>query len=137
MKLEEVLYLEYNMTRIKSKSEKRLIIEGLVNGKSANFLIDTGASIALISESHRRKYDLQRGRVYNGTIIGAGGEMGTCHLCDTFPIIYGKPFTQFILTDIDNIINSIRRETGIEIIGIISRMKIKKRNKKNQKYIKK
>ena len=108
------------MIRIKSKSDKRLIIEGLVNGKSANFLIDTGASIALISESHRRKYDLQRGRVYNGTIVGAGGEMGICYICNTFPVINGRPFSQFILTDIDNIINSIERETGIEIIGIIS-----------------
>ncbi|WP_299230234.1 aspartyl protease family protein [uncultured Bacteroides sp.] len=108
------------MKRVKSKSEKRLIIEGLVNGKSANFLIDTGASIALISESHRKKFDLKRSRIYNGTIIGAGGDIGTCYVCDTFPIINGKPFPQFILADIDNIINSIKRETGIEILGIIS-----------------
>ena len=108
------------MTRIKSKSNKRLIIEGLVNGKSANFLIDTGASIALISESHRRKYDLQRGRVYNGTIIGAGGEMGVCYICNTFPVINGRQFSQFLLANIDSVISSIRRETGIEILGIIS-----------------
>ena len=120
MNLEEVLYLEYNMTRIKSKSEKRLIIEGLVNGKSANFLIDTGASIALISESHRRKYDLKRGRPFNGMIVGAGGELSTSYICDTFPVINGRPFSQFILTDIGNIIESIERETGVEIIGIIS-----------------
>lgn len=108
------------MDKIKSKSEKRLIIEGQVNGKSAFFLMDTGASIALISDSHRKKFDLKRGRVYNGTIIGAGGEMGTCYICDTFPIINGKPFSQFILADISGVIQSIKRETGIEIIGIIS-----------------
>ena len=108
------------MIQIKSKSEKRLIIEGIVNGKSANFLIDTGASIALISESHRKKFDLKRGRMYNGTIIGAGGEIGMCYICDTFPIINGKQFSQFILTDMSGIIQSIERETGIEILGIIS-----------------
>ena len=39
------------MTKVNSKSDKRLIVEGSVNGKSANFLVDTGASIALISEN--------------------------------------------------------------------------------------
>ena len=108
------------MLKIKSKSDKRLIIEGIVNGKSANFLIDTGASIALISESHRKKYNLKRGRTFNGTILGAGGELSSCTICNTFPIINGKPFSQFVLTDISGIIQSIKRETGIEILGIIS-----------------
>lgn len=105
---------------MKSKSDKRLIIEGLVNGKSANFLIDTGASIALISESHRRKYGLVKGNRYNGSIIGAGGNINDVYICNTFPVLGGKPFSQFVMANIDDIIESIREETGIEIIGIIS-----------------
>lgn len=108
------------MDKIRSKSDKRLIIEGLINGKSGNFLIDTGASIALISEDAKKKYGLKCGRRYNGTIVGAGGELGTAYMCDTFPIINNKPFSQFVMVDISNIIDSIKRETGIEIIGIIS-----------------
>lgn len=108
------------MIEIKSKSDKRLIIEGLINNKSANFLIDTGASIALISKDAKKKYNLKCGKRYNGSIVGAGGELGDTYICDTFPIINNKPFSQFIIVDISDIISSIKKETGIEIIGIIS-----------------
>ena len=56
------------MITINSKSNKRLIIEGLVNDKKANFLIDTGASIALIDKSKAKKYKLVSGREYNGNV---------------------------------------------------------------------
>ena len=36
------------MKKVKSLSEERLIIEGLVNGKEAYFLIDTGASVGMM-----------------------------------------------------------------------------------------
>ena len=108
------------MKKTKSKSDKRLIIEGTVNGIEVNFLIDTGASIALISESHRRKYGLVKGNRYNGSIIGAGGNISESYICNTFPVINGRQFSQFLIVDIDTIISSIKRETGIEIVGIIS-----------------
>ena len=44
------------MGRIKSKSEKRLIVEGQVNGKLAYFLLDSGASVGLIDKSKKKKY---------------------------------------------------------------------------------
>ena len=81
------------MVEIKSKSDKRLIIEGLVNDKSANFLIDTGASIALISKDAKKKYNLKCGKRYNGPIVGAGGELGDAYMCDTFPIINNRSFS--------------------------------------------
>ena len=71
------------MKRIKSISDKRLIVEGLVNGKAANFLVDTGASLALMDYGQRRKYDLAVGKSYHGTIVGAGGEMRTVKYCNT------------------------------------------------------
>ena len=108
------------MVEIKSKSDKRLIIEGLINNNTANFLIDTGASIALISKDAKKKYNLKCGKRYNGSIVGAGGELGDTYMCDTFPIINNKSFSQFIMVDISDIISSIKKETGIEIIGIIS-----------------
>ena len=108
------------MDKIKSKSDKRLIIEGTVNGIKVNFLIDTGASVALISESHKRKLGLIEGKPFNGSLIGAGGNISGVYICNTFPVINGKQFSQFLITDIDTIISSIKRETGIEIVGIIS-----------------
>ena len=108
------------MEKIKSESEKRLIVEGLVNGKKAYFLIDTGASVGIIDHDQRKHYDLAVGRRYNGAIVGAGGEMRNVRHCDTFLYIKDKAVPQFLLADISGVVESIRRETGIEILGIIS-----------------
>lgn len=108
------------MKRIKSLSDKRLIIEGLVHGKPARFLLDSGASVALIDKDKKKEYGLKEGRRYNGTLIGAGGEMHNVRHCDTFVEFEGKTITQFLLADISGVVESIKRETGIEIIGIIS-----------------
>lgn len=107
------------MTEIKSKSDKRLIVEGLVNDQVAYFLMDTGASVSLIDKNQRKDYDLLVGGKYNGSIIGAGGSVGTTHICNTFVNIGGKLFAQFLLTDIESIVDSIEHETGIRILGII------------------
>lgn len=107
------------MERIKSKSEKRLIIEGKVNGKAAYFLLDSGASVGLMDDNQRRDYDLVKGRRYNGTLVGAGGEI-SARYCDTFVEFEGKMIPQFLLADISGVVSSIKRETGIEILGIIS-----------------
>lgn len=106
--------------RIKSETEKRLIVEGQVNGKSAYFLIDTGASVGLIDKAKKKKYGLKEGFRYHGTLIGAGGEMKDVKHCDTFVEFEGKTIPQFLLADISNVVKSIKRETGIEILGIIS-----------------
>ena len=108
------------MKRIKSISDKRLIIEGKVNDKTAYFLLDTGASIALIDNGKRKKYGLKEGKRYNGTIVGAGGEMRNVRHCDTFVHFEDRVIPQFLLADIGGVVNSIERETGIEILGIIS-----------------
>jgi predicted aspartyl protease len=107
------------MITINSKSDKRLIVECDVGGKTANFLIDTGASLGLIDDNQRKKYNLIVGRKYNGTVIGAGGELTNPYICNTIVKLKDKSITQFILTDIDNIVDSIKRETGIKILGII------------------
>ena len=108
------------MKRIKSMSEKRLIVEGKVNGKDAYFLIDTGASVGMIDYGKRYDYDLKVGRRYGGTLIGAGGEMRNVKHCDTFVNLEDKVVPQFLLADISEVVKSIKRETGIEILGIIS-----------------
>lgn len=108
------------MERIKSESEKRLIVEGKVNGKAAFFLLDSGASVGLVDDNQRSDYGLVKGRRYNGTLVGAGGEMRNVRHCDTFVEFHGKKIPQFLLADISGVVESIKRETGIEILGIIS-----------------
>lgn len=108
------------MKRTSSISDKRLIVEGQVNGKAACFLVDTGASVGLMDENQRDDYGLVIGRRFEGTIIGAGGEMRNVRHCDTFVHFGGKVIPQFLLADIGGVVKSIKKETGIEILGIIS-----------------
>lgn len=108
------------MKRIKSISDERIIVEGKVNGKEAFFLVDTGASVGLMDSNQRDDYGLVRGRKYSGTIVGAGGEMRNVRHCDTFVHFGGKVIPQFLLADISGVVKSIKKETGIEILGIIS-----------------
>lgn len=108
------------MKQINSKSEKRLIIEGIVNGKTANFLLDTGASVGLIDDTKVKKYDLAAGKRFNGTLVGAGGEMRNIRHCNTFVNVGGRDIPQFLIADIESVVKSIKKETGLEILGIIS-----------------
>lgn len=108
------------MIELKSKSTKRLIIEGIVNGKAANFLIDTGASVGLIDDTQVKRYGLSVGKRFNGTLVGAGGEMCNIKHCNTFVEVGGKSIPQFLIADIEGVVKSIKRETGVEILGIIS-----------------
>ena len=114
------------MKQFKSLSDKRLIIEADVNGKKGFFLIDTGASVGLIAEDKVKKFDIVRGRKYPGSLVGAGGEMEDVYYCNKLVRFGGKDIPQFLITDISGVRNSIERETGIEILGIIglSQMKI-------------
>lgn len=114
------------MKQFKSLSDKRLIIEAEVNGKKGFFLIDTGASVGLIAEDKVKKFDIVRGRKYPGSLVGAGGEMEDVYYCNTLVRFGEKDIPQFLITDISGVRNSIERETGIEILGIIglSQMKI-------------
>ena len=113
------------MIQINSKSTKRLIIEGIVNDKAANFLIDTGASVGLIDDTQVKKYGLLVGKRFNGTLVGAGGEMCNIKHCNTFVEVGGKSIPQFLIADIEGVVKSIERETGIKILGIISLSQMK------------
>lgn len=106
--------------RIKSLSEKRLIVQGKVNNKTAQFLIDTGACVGLIDKDQVKEYGLLRGKRYSGRLIGVGGEMDNVRHCDTFVHIEDRVIPQFLLADISEVVKSIKRETGVEVLGIIS-----------------
>ena len=108
------------MDRIKSKSNKRLIIEVEVNGKEANMLIDTGASVGFFDSNQRKKFGLIEGKDYQGTLVGAGGTVRKVKHCNTMANLQGRTFPQFLLADIGSVVKSVENETGIKILGIIS-----------------
>ena len=102
-------------------TNKRPIIECHIGGKPAAFLLDTGASIAFIDPSYIREYKLIKGKKYHGTVIGAGGSLKDIYYCDSLvDLPNGKIIGQFLLSNISEVINSIKQETGITIVGIIS-----------------
>ena len=108
------------MKRVKSETDKRLIVEVKVNGKSAYMLIDTGASAGMIDVNQADDFDVVVGNKYCGSIVGAGGEMQDVRHTHTMAEFEGKKIPQFLLADISNIVRSIKRETGVKILGIIS-----------------
>ena len=104
------------METIKSVSNKRIIVPGMINGREYYFLVDTGASTNLISEKVR---GLDIGKRFGGSIEGAGGSI-RARICNTFVKIGGKDFSQFLATNLNNLIASIAEETNVEIAGIIA-----------------
>lgn len=106
---------------MKLLSNKRPIIECKIGGKPAAFLLDTGAAVAFIDRAFVRDYLLIEGKRYHGKIIGAGGAVNGVKYCNSFvELPNGKQIAQFLLADISNIRESIKQDTGINIVGIIS-----------------
>lgn len=102
-------------------SNKRPIIECHIGGKPAPFLLDTGASVAFIDREFINEYALAEGKRYHGSIVGAGGEMRGARYCNSFVTLpNGKDIGQFLLADISAVRESIKEETNVEIVGIIS-----------------
>ena len=108
------------MYRVKSESNKRLIVRVKVNDKDAYMLLDTGASVGFFDINQKKKFGLIEGKPYNGTLVGAGGEVQKVKYCNTMANIQGRTIPQFLLADISSVIKSVESETGIKILGIIS-----------------
>lgn len=109
---------------MQSLSKKRLIVEATVNGYTAPFLIDTGATVGLIDRTRINEFRINQGPKYNGTLVGAGGKMRGVRYCYSLAVLTdgdkSKSIGQFLLADIDAIVESIEAQTGIRILGIIS-----------------
>ena len=102
-------------------STKRPIVECTIGGKPAAFLLDTGASVAFIDRGFINEYALAEGKKYHGKVMGAGGEMRGVRYCNSFVTLpNGREVAQFLLADISAVRASIKEETGIDIVGIIS-----------------
>lgn len=71
---------------IKSLSDKRFIIPAFINDKPYNFLLDTGATVGLVS---KRIKGLNKGAKFPTPLVGAGGEF-TAYYCRNFVRIGDK-----------------------------------------------
>lgn len=102
-----------------SESDKRIIVRGEINGLPACMLVDTGAVAGILSKDIAKKFGLQVNKGKKFKLQGAGGDFDAC-LCETPLMLGGRPIYQFLVADISNLVDSIRKETGVEIAGIIS-----------------
>lgn len=99
----------------------RLLLPLKVNGKSVYFLVDTGASIALVDITKTKELGYKLGSKLSSTIVGAGGEASDVyHTKDLDVDLNGHKLYQFVATNIDNIKKSIKQNTNYEIFGILS-----------------
>lgn len=109
--------------------DNRPLIPIKVNGKSVYFLIDTGASIALVDIKKQKQLGFTLGSKLAGTIVGAGGETSEAYHVKKLDVdLNGNKIYQFVATDIDNIKASIKNSTGYDIFGIISYKQMKDLN---------
>lgn len=102
---------------LKSESDKRLIIQGHINDKKAYMLIDTGATVGMFHKKAVKSYKIVMSN-HSVSLVGAGGEF-TAYVSNTPFILADKPIYQFVVSDISDVVNSIKRQTGIEIAGVI------------------
>ena len=113
------LVLNIKDMELKSKTDKRIIIEGQVNGNTLYLLVDTGASVGLIDYNQIRMYGIKKGREFPSYLVGASGRMDAWH-CYQLVEIGSKEVGQFLIADIGDVVESIESETGITISGILS-----------------
>ena len=108
-------------------TDKRPIIKVSINGHETAALVDTGASLSIVSESDMSKLKFKKGVTLGGTIIGLdGSEQSMYHTGKDFDFkVEGLPAYQFVIGNIDAIKSSIKKETGIEISAIIGYPTIK------------
>lgn len=100
---------------LKLQTRKRPIIEAVLNGRKIMLLVDTGASVGMIDESVKGLHTSHR----TLPIIDASGDEIRCGVLNDFVKVGGKDVAQFISSDLSGIRGSIRRETGIDIQGIL------------------
>ena len=111
-----ILLSEQPMTTIQSKTDKRLIVDVVVNGRQLPMLIDTGATVGLISDKiEGLTIDRKRQPVKFQGLDG----VSKGRRCYTIATLAGKIINQFLVADIEEIQESILQETGITIYGIV------------------
>ena len=108
-------------------TDKRPVIKVSINGQETAALVDTGASLSIVSESDMGKFKFKRGSKMTGSVIGLDGtEQSMYHTGKDFNFeVEGIAAYQFVIGNIDAIKSSIKKETGIEISAIIGYPTIK------------
>ena len=99
------------------------IVKGVLNGKMAYFLLDTGSDLTILDAGSARKYGFKtiqsKGKVL--MIEGLGGSHRDFRRATGLKLFMDESliYTHFFAFDLSNIVNSLNANTGMKIVGII------------------
>lgn len=107
-------------------SDSRPLVEVEINGRSAVMLVDTGSSSGLIDINQMDDYGFSLMAKTDIEISSIGGKRCESYrVRDLWVRLEGISIYQFLATDISLIAESIHKETGYRISGIIGYKQIR------------
>lgn len=107
-------------------SDSRPLVEVEINGRPAVMLVDTGSSTGLIDINQMDEYGFSLMAKTNMAISSIGGKQCESYrVRDLWVRLDGIAIYQFLATDISLVVESIYKETGYRISGIIGYDQIK------------
>lgn len=106
---------------IKFESTERPVIKGALNDRERHFLLDTGASVGMLHNGVKGLHPSGR----KLAIVDASGDELRCPVLNDTVEVGGKQLTQFIASNLSGVRDSIWRETGVTIDGIIGYKQMK------------
>lgn len=107
-------------------SDSRPLVEVEINGRPAVMLVDTGSSTGLIDINQMDEYGFSLMAKTDMVIISiAEKQCESYRVRDLWVRLEGIAIYQFLATDISLVVESIYKETGYRISGIIGYDQIK------------
>lgn len=107
-------------------SDSRPLVEVDINGRPAVMLVDTGSSTGLIDINQMDEYGFSLMAKTDMVISSIGGKQCESYrVRDLWVRLEGIAIYQFLATDISLVVESIYKETGYRISGIIGYDQIK------------
>lgn len=107
-------------------SDSRPLVEVEINGRPAVMLVDTGSSTGLIDINQMDEYGFSLMAKTDMVIISIGEKQCESYrVRDLWVRLDGIAIYQFLATDISLVVESIYKETGYRISGIIGYDQIK------------
>lgn len=95
------------------------VVEGTLNGKTAFFIVDSGASLSVLDDNQSEHFNFSTSKS-NIAAAGYGGVASFGNAYDVKLTIGGKKFdTDFKSQDLSKIVDLIRENDGVEISGIV------------------
>ena len=108
------------------------IVKGILNGKMAYFLLDTGSDLTIMDTRSARKYGYKiiQGRSRAMMIEGLGGSYKDFKRATGLKLFMDESliYTHFFAFDLSNIVNSLQTNSGMKIAGIIGSDVMRKYN---------